>query len=100
MDTGKLYEKITKELQQNLSVTDLYDFDRNKEQIRMILLPVKFNPTLLEELPHLFFHDTKYAGVFSLELYYGTGFHINYYMTHTHLRLWQKTVEDLYRLTT
>ena len=100
MNTGTLYKKITKELQHNLSVTALYDFDRNKDQIRMVLLPVKSNRALLEELPHLLFHNTEYAGVFSLDLFHSTGFNISHYVTHTHLQLWQKTVDDLYRLAT
>lgn len=100
MDTGNLYKKITKELQQTLPVTDLYDFDRNKEQIRMVLLPVKSNRALLEELPYLLFPNEEYAGVFSLELFPSTGFSVSHYITHAHLHLWQKTVDDLYRLVT
>ena len=100
MDTGNLYKKIAKELQRNLSVTELYDFDRNKERIRIVLLPVKSNRALLEELPHLLFHNGKYAGVFSLELFCDNGFNISHYVTHVHLQLWRKNTDDLYRLIT
>lgn len=100
MDTDRLYKKITKELQQTLPVTDLYDFDRNREQIRMVLLSVKSNRALLEELPHILSPNEEYAGVFTLELFPSTGFNISHYITYAHLHLWQKTVDDLYRLIT
>lgn len=100
MNRQSVYDKITKELQRLLSVSDLYDFDRNKEQIHMVVMPVKSNRALLEELPHLLFYSTDYAGVFSLELFQSTDFSISHYITHAHLHLWQKTVDDLYRLVT
>lgn len=100
MDTNDLYEKITQELQHNLSVTDLYDFDQNKEHLRMVLLSVKSNRRLVEELPHLLFCNGENAGVFSLELFPSTRYSISHYITFQHLLLWKKTADDLYRLVT
>ncbi len=100
MDTENFYHKLTEKLQDVLSVTDLYDFDRNKERIRIVLLPTKNNCVLLDTLPHFSFDSTDYAGVFSLELFRDGTFHFGSYITHDHLALWQKTTDDLFRLAT
>lgn len=100
MDTENFYHKLTEQLQEVLSVTDLYDYDRNKERIRLILLPVKSNHVLLDTLPHCLFNNTDYAGVFSLELFRNGTFHFGSYITHDHLTLWNMTTDDLFRLVT
>lgn len=100
MDTKNLYHTLTEQLLHLLSVTDLYDYDRNKERIRIVLFPVKDNPALLDTLPHCLFDSTDYAGVFSLELFRDGMFHIGSYITQEHLTLWKKTTDDLFRLVT
>lgn len=100
MDTENFYQKFTEQLQEVLSVTDLYDYDRNKERIRLILLPVKNNHVLLDTLPHCLFNNTDYAGVFSLELFRDGAFHFGSYITQDHLTLWNMTTDDLFRLVT
>ena len=100
MESLNFFENFIKELRHNLPVAELYDFDRNKERIRLILLSAKINCALLDTLPHVLFDGTDYAGVFSLDLFRDGTFHFGSYITHDHLALWKITADDLVRLAT
>lgn len=100
MNEQKFSNKFYRELSSTLTIAELYDYDKIKDNIYTVALPRKNLDFPPEEIPYIPIHNNTFVLIPFLALPCPKEWIIGYRITYTHLKLWNKTIHEIVGIST